>query len=349
MTERKLQHLVIIAAVVLMPLVAAAQRPRTGGEGRGGPWGRQMGKPAPEVQEKVRKAVREVAPEVRKEIAEIEGNLERANGELREALSAKAVNEQEVMKIADRIGELETALRKARLRAEIAVAKELGPERRPLLGRFLGERAAERPGFAPGRGVNPPGIGQRLMMGRRLRGMAGGRQMMGFGRMCPWCGRPCPGLGLGRQGMGAGPRGMGMGPGRMRGMGTGPMPEALGPRGPEGRPGRPGMGRGPGLGMGMGPGRMRGMGTGSMPEALGPQGPEGRPGAPMGPAMGRPGMGPRSERLGPAEPPSSSRRDRPEGRPEREGERPKVEQKIEKPRPDVKPPKEKPEERREER
>ena len=153
MRTRWLGCITAVAAMVLLPLAVAAQPP-AGGDGPAGPplapkGGPRMGGPGrariaqerPAIAQKVREAANKVAPEVRKEAAEIEKNLDRVHAELKEALAAR--DEDRVMKLADRVGELETALRKLRLRAELRIAKEAGPEtKRPLAeaARRLAER-----------------------------------------------------------------------------------------------------------------------------------------------------------------------------------------------------------------
>jgi len=352
MIARTAVKLAMAAAILLVPFAASAQPPWAGGPGRGfggppvgrGPrWAERepaAKEAAPMVREKAREAIREAVPEVRKEAAEIETNLDRAHAELREALAAR--DEERVMRLADRVGELETALRKLRLRAELKIAKEAGPEAKRPLGEAVRERLRMRGGLGPGLQGERPGMGRRPMLDRPMGGPGGGRMWgRGQGMVCPWCGRP--NLGPGPRGFGRGPGAAGMGaPGSER------RREAVLDRGFQ-----PGMGRGRGMGPGMGrpgmgpggPGpamRGRGRGPGGPGPAMGGRG--------MGPGVGGPGMTPGMggmvtrrgpEKVGPPDVPKPPRPEGQEGGPRPEKMAPRGEgrpdQKTDRPQGDRRP------------
>lgn len=143
MRARTPKLLVFALGFALMTLGALA------GPARHGPRGEKREKPsvrAPKgpVDRQAREVVRNVMFEVRKASARLRADLEIARVELEEALSAPDINEDAVMDLAERIGKLETELRKIQLRARIALVKRLGPERARLVGRILGKRGERR-------------------------------------------------------------------------------------------------------------------------------------------------------------------------------------------------------------
>lgn len=319
MRMRELRHLAIAAAVVLMPLALAAQPPE---DAPRDPGRDRDTKDVRVPDEKVHEVLRGVRLEAQKKSAPVGADLEVARTELELAMRAAEIDEPKVMELADRIGHLETELRKIQLHSRIAVVKAVGPERARVLARILEQRDRERPGPPfMGRGGRrgeyrggPPAWGGESRRGRRFGGHAMRSQgrSRGFGRSGMGRGR----AGFGRSGMGRGRAGFGQRPfmaERMR-QRLAQYPEARQwlqerLRGSRGEPGAsfgpPWMRQRPGMEGGERPGRP-GPGFGS-------RGREGQPPMPpmwgqgQGPWRGqRPGGGPamrsESRRSGPGRP-----------------------------------------------
>ncbi|MCX8036763.1 MAG: hypothetical protein N3D11_06870 [Candidatus Sumerlaeia bacterium] len=187
------RHGAILAALIALPLVVAAQPPGRGGMGpKGGPrgFGPREGRPvapwvgergeqpqfrreAPPADAPEREQMRRVAEQTRKESAEIAERLQKLHAELRDLMAEKEINEDRVMRVAEEIGKLETEAHKARLRSAIQAIRAAGPERGPAVSRALAERARGRgPMMAPGAGMRP-GWGRGPALGPMRGGMPG--------------------------------------------------------------------------------------------------------------------------------------------------------------------------------
>jgi Spy/CpxP family protein refolding chaperone len=142
----RLTHLASAAALALALALAGASDARPPMAPRGGPpddrgGARMIDEHAEELglDDEQRQAIRAIVDESRAEAEELHQQLRDAHKALRDLLEQESPNEAAVMKQAEKIGSLETAMHKHRLGALLRVRAVLTPEQREQLTRLRDE------------------------------------------------------------------------------------------------------------------------------------------------------------------------------------------------------------------